>query len=58
MRCPGASTTWNDVFISGSVDISTAVQAIKNGAVDFLQKPYPENKLLEAIYKALCRNAS
>ena len=46
------------VFISGSVDIPTAVQAIKDGAVDFLQKPYPENKLLDAIYKGLRRNAS
>ena len=46
------------VFISGSVDIATAVEAIRDGAVDFLQKPYPENKLLDAIYKALRRNAS
>ena len=46
------------VFISGSVDIQTAVQAIKDGAVDFLQKPYPENQLLDAIDKALRRNAS
>ena len=30
------------VFISGSVDIPTAVQAIKDGAVDFLQKPSRE----------------
>jgi len=27
------------VFISGSVDIATAVEAIRDGAVDFLQKP-------------------
>lgn len=46
------------VFISGSVDIPTAVQAIRDGAVDFLQKPYPQNKLLDAIYKALGQNAS
>ncbi|MDL9997326.1 response regulator [Variovorax sp. J22P240] len=41
------------VFVSGSVDISTAVQAIRDGAVDFLQKPYPQQQLLDAIYKAL-----
>lgn len=41
------------VFISGSVDISTATQAIKDGAVDFLQKPYPQEQLLEAIQRAL-----
>lgn len=41
------------VFVSGSVDIPTAVQVIKDGAVDFLQKPYPQQQLLDAIYKAL-----
>jgi len=41
------------VFVSGSVDIPTAVQAIRDGAVDFLQKPYPQQQLLDAIYKAL-----
>lgn len=41
------------VFVSGSVDISTAVQAIKDGAVDFLQKPYPQRQLMHAIHKAL-----
>ncbi|MDM0066179.1 response regulator [Variovorax sp. J31P207] len=46
------------VFVSGSVDITTAVQAIRDGAVDFLQKPYPENKLLDAVYKALRRTSS
>src|SRR6185436_8902023 len=34
------------VFVSGHSDIATAVQAIKNGAVDFVQKPYPGEQLL------------
>ena len=41
------------IFISGSVDISMAVGAIRNGAVDFLQKPYPQHQLMDAIRKAL-----
>lgn len=41
------------VFVSGSVDIPTALGAIKGGAVDFLQKPYGQHQLLDAIYKAL-----
>ena len=45
------------VFISGSVDIPTASQAIRDGAVDFLQKPYPRESLLDAIGQALRRNA-
>jgi FixJ family two-component response regulator len=44
------------VFVSGSVDIPTAVQAVRDGAVDFLQKPYPQQQLMDAIYKALLRN--
>ena len=46
------------VFISGSVDIETAVQAIRDGAVDFLEKPYPQQQLLDAIYTALRRNST
>jgi two-component system response regulator FixJ len=45
------------VFISGSVDIPTAFQAIKDGAVDFLQKPYPRELLLDAIGQALRRRS-
>ncbi|MDM0106528.1 response regulator [Variovorax sp. J22R24] len=41
------------VFISGSVEISAAVQAIRDGASDFLQKPYPGLQLMDAINKAL-----
>ena len=41
------------VFISGSVEIPTAVQAIRDGAVDFLEKPYPQRHLMDAIHKAL-----
>ena len=41
------------IFISGSVDISTAVRAIRDGAVDFLQKPYPQHQLMDAIKKAM-----
>lgn len=46
------------VFISGSVDIPTAGQAIRDGAVDFLQKPYPQQQLLDAIYTALRRDST
>lgn len=46
------------VFVSGSVDIPTAFRAIKFGAVDFLQKPYTQELLLEAIERALKANAA
>lgn len=41
------------IFITGHGDIDTAVEAMKVGAVDFIQKPYHEQNLLDAINKAL-----
>ncbi len=46
------------VFISGHGDIAMAVKAVKEGAVDFVQKPYREQQLLDAIDEALRRNAT
>lgn len=46
------------VFVSGHGDIEMAVNAIKNGAVDFVQKPYREQQLLDAINEALRRDAA
>jgi two-component system response regulator DctR len=46
------------VFISGHGDIEMAVAAVKNGAVDFVQKPYHEQQLLDAIDEALRRDAA
>jgi two-component system response regulator DctR len=46
------------VFISGHGDIPMAVSAIKRGAVDFVQKPYQEQQLLDAINAALVRDAA
>lgn len=43
------------VFVSGHADIPISVQAMKAGAVDFLQKPYREQELLDAISQALDR---
>ena len=46
------------VFLSGHGDIPMAVGAIKRGAVDFVQKPYQEQQLLDAINEALRRDAA
>jgi FixJ family two-component response regulator len=40
------------VFISGHGDVPTSVRAMKAGAVDFLQKPFEDRELLEAIRRA------
>ncbi len=44
------------VFISGHGDIDMAVQAVLDGAVDFVQKPLDEDRLLRSIIKAATRS--
>jgi FixJ family two-component response regulator len=41
------------IFITGHGDIPMAVRAIKEGAVDFLTKPFRDQDLLDAIQHAL-----
>ena len=44
------------IMISGHGDIPAAVAAIKSGAVDFLEKPYPGSALMDSVRKALERD--
>ncbi len=41
------------IFITGHGDIDMAVGALKDGAMDFIQKPYHEENLLDSINAAL-----
>jgi FixJ family two-component response regulator len=41
------------VFLTGHGDISSSVRAIKDGAVDFLTKPFTERDLVGAIQSAV-----
>ncbi len=41
------------IFVTGHGDVPKAVDAMKEGAVDFIQKPYREEALLEKIEAAL-----
>jgi FixJ family two-component response regulator len=45
------------VFLTGHADVATSVRAMKNGAVDFLTKPVQEAELLDAVSRALRRDA-
>src|SRR6266550_5210383 len=45
------------VFITGHNDVPTCTQAMKNGAVDFLMKPFDGSELIEAVKRALGRGA-
>lgn len=44
------------VFVSGHADIDMAVNAVKNGAFDFLEKPAKESRLIDVIEAAVARN--
>jgi len=41
------------IFITGHGSVSTSVRAMKGGAVDFLQKPFNDQDLLDCIQRAL-----
>jgi FixJ family two-component response regulator len=41
------------VFITGHADVPMVVEAMRNGAVDFLQKPFREQQLLDSVQSAL-----
>ena len=45
------------IFISGHGDIPSSVRAMKNGAVDFLPKPFVAQDLLHIIREALERSS-
>jgi FixJ family two-component response regulator len=41
------------IFVTGHGDVPMAVEAMQHGAVDFVQKPYREQELLDKINQAL-----
>ncbi len=44
------------IFITGCADVEMAVQGIKNGAFDFIEKPFHKQSLLETVNQALEKN--
>jgi two-component system response regulator DctR len=48
MGCP-----WPVLFLTGHGDVGTAVGLVKNGAHDYLEKPFQDNMLVDRIEKAM-----
>jgi two-component system response regulator FixJ len=44
---------WPVIVLTGQGDVATAVQAMKNGAFEFLEKPYRSEALLGTVTEAL-----
>ena len=55
-RCAAAGFFLPIIFITGHGDIPMSVRAMKAGAMDFLEKPFEEQDLLNAINRAIERD--
>ena len=53
-----AERTLSIVFITGHGNIPMSVQAIKAGAVDFLEKPFEDQALLDAVNLAIQKDSA
>jgi RNA polymerase sigma factor (sigma-70 family) len=45
------------IFITGHGDVPMAVEAMRSGAFDFLQKPFRDQELIDRVQRALERDA-
>jgi two-component system response regulator DctR len=46
------------IFLTGHGDISMAVDAVKNGAFDFFEKPFNDNRLVDRVMQAMSESQS
>lgn len=45
------------IFLTGHGDVPMAVKALKDGAFDFLEKPYDDNALVDKVLAAFAHDA-
>ena len=52
-RLKAANSPFPIIFMTGHGDVELAVQAMKEGAVDFLQKPFKDQLFLDTVERAV-----
>jgi two-component system, LuxR family, response regulator FixJ len=52
-RLTTLASPWPIIFMTGHGDVELAVKVMKEGAIDFLQKPFKDHAFLEAIERAV-----
>lgn len=57
-RLKAADAMLPAIMVTGHGDIQMAVEAMKNGAIDFIEKPFSDEVLIESITRAVERAAA
>lgn len=45
------------IFVTGHGGVQTAVRALKGGAIDFIEKPFDDQRMLDLVHKAIVVDA-
>jgi two-component system response regulator FixJ len=45
------------IFVTGHGGVQTAVRALKGGAIDFIEKPFDDQRMLDLVHKAIAVDA-